>query len=122
MSDRSIDHCASYVLQGVEELPEDFSDEFLQSLLMGVEKHVEQLRTIIQTYAPEWPLDKINAVDRAVLYIGIYEVLYSSDVPKVVAINEAIEVAKKFGNKSSPKFVNGVLNSVLKHEKDYREE
>lgn len=75
-----------------------------------------ELDTIIEKAAPEWPIDKISMVDRNILRLGLYELLFSdrSEVPAKVAINEAIELAKKFGGDSSGKFVNGVLGAVYK--------
>lgn len=88
---------------------------FSLNIIEGVEKKIDTLRTVIERFAPEWPWDKISLVDRATLSIGIFEMLYSEEVPDVVAINEAIELAKKFGDDTSPKFINGVLNNVLQH-------
>ncbi len=88
---------------------------FLQFMAEGLIKHVPHIREVIVQYAPEWPLDKINPVDRAILYIGVYELLFERDVPDVVAIDEAIELGKKFGNENTSKFVNGVLNAVMKN-------
>lgn len=88
---------------------------FSLQIIEGVEAHMDQIRTIIEQFAPEWPFDKISLLDRATLAIGIYEVLYNNDVPDVVAINESIELAKKYGDEASPKFINGVLNNVMHH-------
>jgi len=88
--------------------------EFAKETLTGVLEHKEEITKTIQTYAPDWPIEKIAKIDRAILDIGIYEVLYSKDVPPVVAINEAVEIAKHYGDKNSPKFINGVLSSVMK--------
>jgi transcription antitermination factor NusB len=74
------------------------------------------LDKIIEKAAPDWPLDKISVVDRNVLRMGLYELLFADreEVPAKVAINEAIELAKTFGGENSGKFVNGVLGSVYK--------
>lgn len=87
--------------------------DFAYETLEGVLKHREEILKTIETYAPEWPVDKIARVDRVILEIGIYEIMFSKDVPPVVAINEAVEIAKHYGDKNSPKFVNGVLSSVM---------
>lgn len=87
--------------------------DFAYATLEGVLKHRKDIVELIATYAPEWPVDKIARVDRVILEIGIYEIVYSADVPPVVAINEAVEIAKHYGDKNSPKFVNGVLSSVM---------
>ncbi len=89
---------------------------FMKSLLKNILEKQETLDAIIEKAAPEWPIDKISIVDRNVLRIGLYELVYGdrSEVPAKVAINEAIELAKTFGGDSSGKFVNGVLGAVYK--------
>lgn len=86
---------------------------FAHYLLKGVLEHRDQIKKIIKKTAPEWPFSKIAPVDRAVLQIGIFELNYCPDIPPLVAINEAIEIAKQYGNENSPKFVNGVLSTIL---------
>ncbi|MBI4232224.1 transcription antitermination factor NusB [Candidatus Peregrinibacteria bacterium] len=88
--------------------------DFAFNTLNGVLEHRKEIVRIIQKFAPEWPIEKIAKVDRAILEIGVYEVAFSADVPPVVAINEAIEIAKHYGDNASPKFINGVLSSVMK--------
>lgn len=85
-------------------------------IVTGVVKHFQQINKIIEKAAPEWPLDQITIVDRNILRIGLYELLYANkdEVPPKVAINEAIELAKSFGGESSGRFVNGVLGTVYK--------
>jgi len=89
---------------------------FVWELINGVAKHIKDLDKIIEKAAPEWPILQIPIVDRNVLRIGLYELLYSDkkEVPPKVAINEAIELAKTFGGESSGKFINGVLGTVFK--------
>jgi N utilization substance protein B len=89
---------------------------FVWQLIKGVADHLSQIDKIIEKAAPEWPLEQITIVDRNVLRIGLYELLYSKkeEVPPKVAINEAIELAKTFGGESSGKFINGVLGTVYK--------
>jgi len=91
-------------------------DSFVRQLMKGVVSTISQLDQIIEKAAPEWPINQINIVDRNVLRIGLYEILYSKkeEVPPKVAINEAIELAKNFGGESSGKFINGVLGTVFK--------
>ena len=92
----------------------DFS--FVKNLADGIVKKRKDLDTIIEKAAPEWPIKKISIVDRNVLRLGLYELLFSDkkEVPAKVAINEAIELAKTFGGDTSGKFVNGVLGAVYK--------
>ncbi len=89
---------------------------FIDRLVDGTIDNLPKIDTIIEKAAPEWPIDQITSVDRAVLRLGLYELLFGSreEVPPKVAINEAIELAKSFGGESSGKFVNGVLGTVYR--------
>ncbi len=89
---------------------------FMQALAAGILSKRPEIDLIITKAAPDWPLDKISIVDRNVLRMGLYELLFADreEVPSKVAINEAIELAKNFGGENSGKFVNGVLGSVYK--------
>jgi len=89
---------------------------FIWKLINGVVENIPQIDKIIEKAAPEWPIEQITIVDRNVLRIGLYELIYGDkeEVPPKVAINEAIELAKNFGGESSGKFVNGVLGTVYK--------
>ncbi len=89
---------------------------FIWELVKGVTKHLSCIDKIIEKSAPEWPMPQIPIVDRNVLRIGLYELLYANkeEVPPKVAINEAIELAKTFSGPTSGKFVNGVLGTVYK--------
>jgi N utilization substance protein B len=92
---------------------------FIERLVHGVTKNEKRLDEVLQPVAPEWPVDQIARMDRAVLHIGLYELLYQADVPPKVVINEAVELAKAFGGDNSSKFINGVLGTVLRQrEKD----
>lgn len=85
-------------------------------IITGVVQHLPSIDKIIEKAAPEWPINQITIVDRNILRIGLFELLYANkeEVPPKVAINEAIELAKSFGGESSGKFVNGVLGTVFK--------
>ncbi len=90
--------------------------DFAIKIVGGVIENRVELDKIISAAAPEWPLEKITIIDRNVLRIGLYELIYGDkeEVPPKVAINEAIELAKQFGGSSSGKFINGVLGTVYK--------
>ncbi|MDE1943966.1 MAG: transcription antitermination factor NusB, partial [Patescibacteria group bacterium] len=94
----------------------DADKPFMDTLLSGVIAKKEDLDLIITKAAPEWPLDRIAPVDRNILRLGLFELLFAdrAQVPAKVAINEAIELAKTFGGDSSGRFVNGVLGAVYK--------
>ena len=89
---------------------------FIHALLEGVIAKIAEIDAIIEKAAPQWPLDQIAIVDRAVLRLGIYELIFGNhdEVPPKVAINESIELAKSFGGESSGKFVNGVLGTIYR--------
>lgn len=90
--------------------------DFVWSLINGISDKIGELDKIIEIAAPEWPIQQIAVVDRNVLRIGLYELIYSrkEEVPPKVAINEAIELAKSFGGESSGRFINGVLGTVYR--------
>jgi len=91
---------------------------YADNLMKKIENNFARIRELIMKYAPEWPVDKMDPVERAVLVLGICELIDpEKDVPVNVAINEAIELAKTYGDESSGKFINGVLNAVA-HDKD----
>ncbi|MFA6098957.1 MAG: transcription antitermination factor NusB [Patescibacteria group bacterium] len=94
----------------------DFEDNgFSTHIIKGVVKNLDAINKLIVKYAPEWPIEQITIVDRNVLRIGIFELLFShGEIPPKVAINEAIELAKSFGGQSSGKFINGVLGTIYK--------
>jgi len=103
--------------KNVKEFGPGLEDQsFVWQLVTGVVKHLLKIDKIITKAAPEWPLEQITIVDRNVLRLGLYELLYENkeEVPPKVAINEAIELAKSFGGESSGKFINGVLGTVFK--------
>lgn len=89
---------------------------FMEKLLTGILGKQSELDLVITKAAPEWPLERISPVDRNILRLGLYELLFSerTEVPAKVAINEAIELAKQFGGENSSRFVNGVLGAVYK--------
>ena len=90
--------------------------EFIKRLVSGVKEKLQEIDKILAASAPEWPIQQIAAVDRNVLRLGLYELLFGNheEVPPKVAINEAIELAKSFGGETSGKFVNGVLGTVYR--------
>ena len=91
---------------------------FIERLVKGVVKNLDEIDKIIIKYAPEWPIEKITIIDRNVLRLGIYELIIDKQVPPKVAINESIEIAKTYGGDSSGRFVNGVLGAVYRDLED----
>lgn len=105
----------SIVERNLEELAPNLDEkDFAKQIATGILEKREILDTTISKFAPDWPLAKITTVDRNVLRIGTYELLFNFDIPSKVAINEAIELAKTYGGESSGKFVNGVLGAIYR--------
>ncbi len=91
-------------------------DSFVRGLVLNVIKNQKKIDPLIEKCAPEWPLEQVTLVDRNILRLGIYELLFGNyeEVPPKVAINESIELAKSFGGNSSGRFVNGVLGTIYR--------
>lgn len=88
---------------------------FIGALVHGVHAKQQELDDIIRPVAPEWPIEQIARMDRVILRIGVYELLFEDGVPPKVVINEAVELAKAFGGDNSSKFINGVLGTILRN-------
>lgn len=86
---------------------------FAWELISGVQQHSDAIDTMIQRFAPAWPLQNLPPVERNILRLALYEVNFEGDVPRKAAINEAVELAKSFGSEQSGKFINGVLGTVM---------
>jgi len=95
------------------------SREFIDVLVWGVIDNAEKIDSILRPAAPEWPIDQIALVDLIILRMGIYELLFTSEVPPKVAINEAVELAKAFGGEHSSRFINGVLGTIFRASDKY---
>jgi len=100
-------------------IQEIFSTEFHEQKVSqeskDILKHTEFIDNEIQKAAPDFPVDKINRVDLAILRLAIYELLIEKKAPQNVIIDEAVELAKEFANETSPSFINGVLGHITKH-------
>jgi len=86
---------------------------FATNLVRGVLENREEIDKIIIRFAPSWPISQMAVVERNILRMAIYEMMLNRETPPKVAINEAVELAKIFGSEASPKFINGVLGSVI---------
>ena len=87
--------------------------EFARGMLTGIFANAAEIDKIIAEFAPGWPVSQMAVVDRNILRMAIYEIMVSQDTPPRVAVNEAVELAKAFGGDSAPRFINGVLGSVM---------
>ncbi len=96
-------------------------NDFTLGLVEGVEEHRKQIDNIIRAHTDNWAIERMPIVDRNLIRIGLYELLYEEDIPYSVSINEAVELAKIYGMEESSKFVNGILGRIateLKEEKE----
>ena len=87
--------------------------DLTKEIIEGVQENRKEIDDLISKNAPDWPLEKIAKVDLVIMRIAIFEIVYGKSVPEKVAIDEAVELAKEFGNDTSSKFVNGVLGSIV---------
>ena len=110
------DRMEEIVKSNTEEFGPGLEDDFVGQLVDGVLANIKKIDKVIVSAAPEWPIEQITMVDRNILRLGLYELLYGNyeEVPPKVAINEAIVLAKSFGGDSSGRFVNGVLGTVYR--------
>ncbi len=121
----TVGHPAAQVLarhiDGNQSLSEN-NAEFMKDLVMGVLELAPELDEYIANSAPEWPVDQIAVLDRNILRMALWEIAVSDETPLKVAINEAVELAKKFGSDSSSRFINGVLGTLAKQSNELRQQ
>jgi len=113
------------VEKNIKEFGFDLEDSsFVWELITGVIKHLKEIDDLISKTAPHWPIEQMPIVDRNVLRLGVYELVFGDKkaVPPKVAINEAIELAKGFGGENSGKFVNGVLGTIYREYQELEKE
>ena len=111
------DHLLGSVLaeRAVDNDLDETQYDFAQAIAQGVFENRERLDQLIAAHAPEWPLDQVAVIDRNILRIALWEVAFFRKTPLKVGINEAVELAKSFGTDSSPRFINGVLGSLVEN-------
>lgn len=103
-----------------EESTETKIEKFANDIVFGVYPIIANLDDIIAHYAPEWPLDQVASIDRNIIRIALWEFAVEKSTPIKVAINEAVELGKAYGSDSTPRFVNGVLGSLVTKYEEYR--
>jgi len=108
-----IDQCVATSTEILESEGIDYDNELTKFIVEGVRQHFAEIDKIIEECASEWPIDKIAKIDLVILQIAIFEMLFGKKTPIKVAIDEAVEITKEFGNDTSHKFVNGVLGTVV---------
>ncbi len=89
------------------------ADDFWERLVLGVLEHLPQLDRLIEQYSENWRLDRINMIDRSILRMALFELLFCKDIPPKVTINEAIDLGKRYGSEDSGSFINGILDRIL---------
>lgn len=96
----------------------EIENEYVNTLVSGIIENQEEITTLANKYLKKWTMDRLNLVDQAILSIGIYELKYTK-TPSIVAINEAIELSKKYSDIEVTKMINGVLDSIYHSEENY---
>lgn len=107
------------IARNVNIYPNDVDKGYVINVVEGVRKNLAEIDAKIISVAPDFPIDQIATIDKAILRLAIFELLYDNDVPPKVAIDEAVELGKTFGSDSSFKFINGVLGTLYKDSPTY---
>jgi len=108
--------------RNVQAFKKEVDLDFIDKVLKGIIEKNKKIDEKIQNAAPEWPLAQIAPIDKNILRIAIFELLFCDDVPQKVAINEAVELGKAFGSDNSSKFINGVLGTLFRSSDKYKKE
>ena len=108
---------AAAIYETAEEVRGLPDDDFVRGLYFGTVEHIDEIDAVISANARGWKLERLSGVSRAVLRMGVYEMLFT-DVPDSVAVNEAVEIIKKYDDEKARPFVNGILNAVMKSKTD----
>lgn len=116
------DHPIDEILKrNIGNFQEDCDKDFIIESVGGIEKNIKEIDKIITDAAPEWPIEQIAIIDKTILRLAVYELVYNKDVPPKAVINEAVELAKSYGSDSSFKFINGVLGTLFRKDPRYKE-
>lgn len=94
----------------------DEAEKFAVELIQGVITHIGKIDKLITNYSKNWKFERISVIDKSILRLAIYEILFIKDIPAIVTINECIDLGKTFGGENSGPFINGILDAVKKHE------
>lgn len=108
----SLDDILTY--NWIEEEISSESKDFASKLINGTVDHIEEIDTLIKKHAKNWKFERIDTIDKSILRLSIFSILYFEDVPQNVTINEAIELGKKYGGDHSSQFINGILDTIKK--------
>lgn len=100
--------------ENTDEKLSDIDFEYVIKVLSGVENNIEEIKETISKYLIKWKIERLPKMNLAILYMATYEILFEEEIPNKVTVNEAIELAKKYGDDNAPSFINGVLNNLIK--------
>lgn len=98
--------------QNADRQNQDVIFAYAQSIVEGVIKHKDEIDAYLEAYSQGWSLDRMPTLDRAIMRVATWEIVYNDDVPDSVAVNEAVEIAKEYSTDDSPAFINGLLNKI----------
>ncbi len=110
--DEDIEGQIERFIEGNQYQPE--VSEYLRELVTTVRSHMKEIDLLIEKFSQHWTLDRMTLIDRNILRLGVCELLHIRDVPAKVAINEAVDIAKRYGSEESPDFINGILDKIYK--------
>lgn len=99
-----------------EVIPNEKQDAYIRRLVTGVADHAAELDTYIEKYAKGWRFDRISLMASAIMRVAMYEIMYMPDIPNGAAVNEAVEIAKRYEEEDTVKFINGILGSFVREE------
>ena len=117
--DKNIDEIIN---RNIDNFKEDCDKEYIHEIVGGIIKNINKIDSTISESAPEWPIEQIAVIDKTILRLAIYELIFKKDIPPKVAINEAVELAKTYGGENTSKFVNGVLGTLFRGDDRYQAE
>jgi N utilization substance protein B len=116
-----VGHPLDEVLASRLERSSDLGEEtatFLRKMVLGAFEHAKELDAMIASCAPDWPVDELAILDRNILRIALWEIKIYAKTPEKVAINEAVELAKRFSSDNAPRFINGVLGTLIREDEE----
>ena len=114
LSKDSVEEAMEVFVDNYEENIKELDLDYIKALLEGVEANKNEIDSIIEHNLQNWKLDRISKINLTILRLGVYEIVFDENIPKKVALNEAIELGKVYSDEKSVSFINGVLDKVLK--------
>ncbi len=112
-----IDEILNYYWKNISSVKNNEIKEYAETIVRGTIEHLQEIDSKIKEVSKNWRIERMFMVDRNILRLAIFELIHRKDIPPAVAINEAIEISKIYGTEKSPKFINGILDSIRKKEK-----